>query len=1166
MMRHKTRHPLVWLTAFVMLFGLLPGIGLAEQAEAPAYPGFILKEQSQFTLVNAQATLFEHEQTGALVLLLENEDTNRTFDISFRTPALNDTGVPHVFEHATLGGSKKYPSKSLFFNLSHQTYNTYMNAMTTDIMTTYPIASLSEDQLLRYADYYLDSVFNPMLMEDASIFSEEAWRYSLPSEDAPLELAGTVYTEMKGAYTINTAARFNFFKTLFPGSVSGNSFGGNPQHIPEMTFTDLTNYHDAYYHPSNSLSILYGKLTQKAEFMQLMDSYFSAFEKKEFTFTDENYVPITEHTEATHEFAVEAGSDTKNGAVVYVGYVLDGVTKEDENVLDLLTTLLNEPSSYFQQEMKKRLPAASAGCYYDNTTPETAVVFSATGMNAEQAQDFHNLVDGALIHIRENGFDKEAVEAVAAATRLDLLLTAEEPNVGPNLLPSLAYSWTADGDVNAYQKYVDNTANYVKFAENGAYQELIERFLMNAQRTAMSITVPVPGLKEQQDNVLAESLAVKKAQMTPEEITELVKATAAFGKEQDDSSQYVKQLQAVTVESLPVEARIFEVSDETGEDKIRRLNATAEVNGVGQVLLLLSAGAIAQEDIHWFKLYTDLLGTMDTQQRDNASLSSSMTRYLYDRQMRISIFTGPTKEECLPFLRVSFKALDEDLAPAYDLVYEVLFESKLDDVRLIADRVEKVKTSLKQTITNQPFNVQIYRAFASVNPGFAYFNYANFLDYYAFLEQVQTLLADNPDEALAKLEGVRKLLHNSVGAVSGFAGNADSQAKNQKTADAFFAKLDREARERAVYDLPKIARSEALIVDSAVQYNLMFAPYDQLGIDSYSGAMDALTSFMSDAFLYPQLRDQYGAYGVQHAATEDGVFLFSYRDPNVTQTFDVYGELSKMLTDSQIEQESLEGYILSAYSGYAASSGELAGALNALVDTIDGRKQERFLTYMEELKGVTVEKVKSYTQMYEELYNKGLKSTSGGAAVINENANLYEVILNPFAIKEMPPSELTDVAEDDWFAEAIAFSVDNNFIEPLTETTFGPLEPLTVDVYAKALNVFLGVGAPAEEIFNVFKQYGMLPPDAAADQTMTREEFAGYLIAMLTAVQVDVKADLQDLPALSDIDQITEGNEDTFRFLLGNELFPLFAEDMLAPKELATRADFAYVLLSLYDF
>ena len=228
MTKRVSRLALCLLMALSLLAGALPAALAAEDLH-----GFKLVEQSQFTLVNAEASLYEHEKTGALLLVLENEDTNRTFDISFRTPVHDDMGVPHVFEHATLGGSRKYPSKSLFFNLSLQTYNTYMNAMTTDIMTTYPVASLSEDQLLRYADYYTESVLNPMLMEDSSIFEEEAWRYAMSSEDGKLEMAGTVYTEMKGAYTIQTAARFNFLKTIFPGSMIGNSFGGDPQHIPE---------------------------------------------------------------------------------------------------------------------------------------------------------------------------------------------------------------------------------------------------------------------------------------------------------------------------------------------------------------------------------------------------------------------------------------------------------------------------------------------------------------------------------------------------------------------------------------------------------------------------------------------------------------------------------------------------------------------------------------------------------------------------------------------------------------------------------------------------------------------------------------------------------------------------------------------------------------------
>ena len=1161
MTKRVSRLALCLLMALSLLAGALPAALAAEDLH-----GFKLVEQSQFTLVNAEASLYEHEKTGALLLVLENEDTNRTFDISFRTPVHDDMGVPHVFEHATLGGSRKYPSKSLFFNLSLQTYNTYMNAMTTDIMTTYPVASLSEDQLLRYADYYTDSVLNPMLMEDSSIFEEEAWRYAMSSEDGKLEMAGTVYTEMKGAYTIQTAARFNFLKTIFPGCMIGNSFGGDPQHIPEMTFEDLTSYHEAYYHPSNSLTILYGKFTKLPEFMELLDGYFSAFEKKEFTFEDPGYTPIAEAQTARHDFPVEATSDTANGAVVYYGFLCQDATEEDERVMDLLTTLLGESSSYFQQEMKKRLPSAKAGCYYDNAAPETVVVFSATGLNEDQAPEFKAIVDESLAHVAENGFDKEAVEAVAASTRLDLLLISEESSVGPQLLPSMAYTWTATGDTVGYQKYVDNTANYLPFMESGAYQALVAKYLQNNPRTALSVTAPAPGLKEKQEQVLAEALETKRAQMTPEEITALEEKTAAFGQDADDASALVKQLQAVDVSSLPVEARIYEVTDETGEDQVRRMNATAEVSGVGQVLLLLDAGALPQEDIHWFKLFTSLLGEVDTQKRDNAALSAMMTRYLYDAQMRISVYTGETGKECLPTLRVSFKALDEDLAPAYDLVYEILFESKLDDAKRVADVVSQAKTSLKQTITNNAFNTLVYRAFSKTNPGFAYFNYANFLDFYTFLEQAETLLAEQPEVALAKLAEVQAFLKNRVGATSGFVGSVDSQAVNREAADAFLARLDAEPREKVAYQLPEIAQTEALVVDSAVQYNLIYAPYEDLGLTAFSGAMEALTGFVSDAFLLPQLRDQYGAYGVQHGATEDGMFILSFRDPNVAKTFEVYGQLPQWMAEAAITQEELEGYILSAYSGYALPGGELAGGLSALIDTIDGQPQERVLTWMEELKGVTVETVMGYAKLYQELFDKGLRSTAGSASKIEENKALYQTVLNPFAIKDQPRGALTDVVEGDCFFDAINFVLDNKLMEPRSEDTFGAQEPLTAGEYAATLFVFIGGGGSPEESMAALGQYGLINPALKVDDVMTREEVADHLHALLDASGVDLKTDLPEMPELADADQVDEDMVDVYRFMLGHGLFPLTEDKALAPQDPATRADLAFSLKALDEF
>lgn len=220
------------LICVMLLCAVLPA-----QAESPAWQagdrqnGFTVTDVRAFDLIGADAITLRHDKTGALVMLLLNEDTNRVFNVTFRTVAEDNTGTPHVFEHATLSGSEKYPSKKLFFNLSYQTYNTYMNAGTYPMMTSYPVGSLSEDQLLKYADFYLDSCFRPMIQTDESIFRREAWRYSLTGADEEMTLTGTVYNEMKGAMTLESAANYNYKRTLAPGSVIGNVSGGEPASI-----------------------------------------------------------------------------------------------------------------------------------------------------------------------------------------------------------------------------------------------------------------------------------------------------------------------------------------------------------------------------------------------------------------------------------------------------------------------------------------------------------------------------------------------------------------------------------------------------------------------------------------------------------------------------------------------------------------------------------------------------------------------------------------------------------------------------------------------------------------------------------------------------------------------------------------------------------------------
>ena len=355
------------LLTIVLLFSAA-ACGTAGSASGAKLPkvgdkveGFVVRELRDFPLVGAKLVLFEHERTGAELMYIANNDTNRVFDLTFFTRAIDNTGLPHVFEHSTLDGSEKYPSKALFFNLSYQTYNTYMNAMTSALYTTYPVGSLSEAQLLKYADYYTDSCFHPTIMTDESIYREEAWRYRLADASDELSIEGTVYSEMLGARDLTSSAYTNILRAAFPGSTIGNVSGGDPENIPEMTWDGLKAYHDLYYHPSNCIAYLYGHFEDYTAFLKLLDEAFAPYEKRTFDFEDADYAPLTESVTVETPFPVENGSGTENSSDIFYAFLCPGLkeNREEENLLNTLTDLLVADASPLMQSLKRALPSGS---------------------------------------------------------------------------------------------------------------------------------------------------------------------------------------------------------------------------------------------------------------------------------------------------------------------------------------------------------------------------------------------------------------------------------------------------------------------------------------------------------------------------------------------------------------------------------------------------------------------------------------------------------------------------------------------------------------------------------------------------------------------------------------------------------------------------------------
>ena len=1076
------------LTALVLMMSAAGGLGEnAAETEIPAaaagrdlpeagevIQGFEVTEKRDFEMIGAELVLFEHQKTGAKVMYIANGDINRAFQLSFLTRPLDDTGLPHVFEHATLYGSEKYPSKTLLFNATLQTYNTFINAFTQDAMTSYPLGSLSEEQLLRLADWYTDACFHPNIMTDESIFRTQAWHYEMKDAESPLTMEGTVYTEMVGAMTLERAAMDAANRTTFPGAAIAYDAGGVPGVIPQMTWESLKAFHDRYYHPSNCIAFLYGDLEHYESFLELLDREFSQYEKREFAGADEGYRALTEPVTSKVAYPTAEGTDSRNRSTVIYYILLPGMkgNETEEQVIDHVCSLLGSEASPLIQKLKKVLPTGSFGIGRELAAPDDAVVVLANLVNEEDGELFRQTVNETMKEIARDGLDATLVDAQATALKLQNKLATENGNPIEGVIQSMAYNYAVTGKPFSF---AEKMAAYDLIGEeyaSGAYEKAITEWLTDPEIYTLTTVYPAPGEKEKEDAALAAEMEAVKAGMSAEEIAQIV-AESAEEPAEEDNSALMARLKAVDVKGLPEETREYDFRDETGEDGVRRINVKAGVDGVGIVQLRLDARHLGGEDVHYMRLFTRLMGYLDTPKHTKEELSVLAARYLNGLTIGVQVNPGETADEVQPWLIAQWTALDEDLENGYGLVKEMLTETQFTDIQVLSERIAAQKASVRSQISSTPYQASMMRGLGRGLMRDRYYDHLNFTDYYAFLERIEK----KPEEAAEGLKRVQQKLMNRYGAVAGFAGNEESIGINAPLVTAFMADLPAEACAKAELNLEAAPGSEGLIVDTNTGFNVLTASFEELGIPADEG-LNVAAALVMDQILVPVLRDQMGVYTPQCSILneDEGIVLFTYRDPNVKETFEVYDGLPEKIEAMETDQETLDGYILSKYSALAKPSGELTGALEELERIVAGKDAGRKLERMRQLKAVTPEKIRESAEVFRKLSEIGYRGTAAGAGTVQNNAEMYEAVLNPFGAVDAGQTELTDVSGDRADYEAIRFAYENGLMTLTGENTFSPDEGATAGDLFAALYVLSGgtPGAP-EEAMAAFGQAGLVP-------------------------------------------------------------------------------------------
>lgn len=990
----------VFVLCLVILCSL-SGRGRAEMRgeSGNGIRGFTVTDTGTVNIIDAKTITYTHEKTGARVMHINNGDKERALRVTFETPALDNKGIPHVFEHICASGSQKYPSPNLFLSAMSQTYNTNMNATTYDAMTSYQYATMSEAQLLLITDYFMDSVFHPMLYTDKLTFRRESWRYELASADAQLNYNGTVYNEMKGAMTIERAAYHNMMVTLYPESTAANESGGIPADILTMTYEDCVNFHRAYYHPSNALIFLYGDLDIEP-FLELIGRHCDEFGRKEINIERNVIQPFSEPVTELFEYPVEVSSKVEDNSVIYYAFNLGRLQPADLASFDMLSTVLAEEASPIVRKLRKALPNARTSVIFSPTTAGCFLAVSATGANERDSSILKSAVDEAIAEILENGFDKEFLEAAIATEEFYVMSMPERSGIGLRITSSMAWHGSLGFGYNNWNEYLDAIefakANYT----TGYLEAMVGKYISGNPNNVLVTTVPAPGLKEKLDEQLRTRLDAIKESMTDSEIAEVMETnrTLAAMSEAEAPPELLNRLSAVTVETLPVEVKSYDIR-EYSQDGVKTYVTKSSTGGLNLTGIDFNSSAVTLEELHYLNLYASLMGEVETKSNDLTTLKTKIARYLY----RFTASAGARENydySFKPIFNVQWFAINEDYAEAAALVRQMFIDTDIADVDTISGVIGRLKSSTRKTINDSPQSTMFTRALAGRFDRFAYSAYINGIDYHRFLSEAQKLLESDPEAFTEKLRVVRDKLMSKYGVVVMFAGNDEGIEIFEKNEGDLLGYLkDGQPPSADLSSIPKPQDTEGMVIDASVQYNLAFAAYDDINL-KYSGKLLPIAEILSDTYLTPTVRYTIGAYSCWSLADRHGLAFISYRDPAVTETFAAYDGMANFAANHGLSQEDVNRYIINVFSRQTVPEGELNGAMNAMLNKYQNYPDDYKLNILSDIKSVTSNDLTAFSKYLTLAMEKGVRSTAGGQSVILENADLYKSVIYPFGEPE----------------------------------------------------------------------------------------------------------------------------------------------------------------------
>ena len=949
--------------------------------------GFEVKAVTPIDELRTVTVELRHQHSGARLLHLYTEDTENLFSINFPTPPSDDSGVPHILEHAVLAGSEKFPVKEPFFEMIKMSMATFINAMTSADFTCYPVSSNVKKDLFNLAEVYFDAVFHPLLTENT--FRREGHHLAPVDPDNPtgdLKITGIVYNEMKGAFSDPEARLYRSMSNkLLPDTLYACESGGDPVAIPDLTYAQLKAFHETYYHPSNGYFVLYGDIPT-SDYLTFLADKLGSIPKNaasaalrplspEVTYQPKWDAPRT----ITDTYPVGADEPTTEKTYMMLSWCIGDATDPESIALARILSLIllgNEAAPLRKAIIDSKLGADLIYAGAGSIGPAATFHVSLKGSETDRVEAFTQLVIDTLTEVADSGIDSEKVEA---AFQQATYYYQEVASMFPlRMLYRVIEGWIYEKDPDTFLK-MGKTLNDIhqRWRENPAiFSELIRESLIENPHRLTNVLSPDRDMQAKIDAKLIERMKETRAELTDEEVKRIAADAAELERLNGvpNSPEALAKLPQLQVSDLPEKPKHIPTTVENvgGQDLLRN---DVFANGVNYLVLNFNLQGFPKHLWSYLPRYADAIGKLgasDMNYEEMALRKSAVTGGL-----GCSVgFSTHARHADRSLQSVSFhlKTLDGKMGAALDVLHDLLFAVNPRDTERLRDVLIQAVAEYQTEMIHDGSSTAVHHASRGLSPNA---HLAELIYGLPQLRNSETLLNGYDElnsDLMGHIEGVRDFLLTRGRVTASFTGSDSAFETTRNRLDQWLDAMRDEpiTADPIAFEQFEVPPWEGLAGPIQIAHcaHVMPAPH-------YSHPDSTLLTIGAHLvrldYILSEIRFKGNAYGARFTySPSDGMLCqSSFRDPHVARTINVFEQTVDYVKAVEWTQTDIDRAIIATAKDGERPIRPSHAASSALSQHLAGQTREMREERYAELRRATPGEVKrALLQLFEENRDK----------------------------------------------------------------------------------------------------------------------------------------------------------------------------------------------------